>query len=140
MAETFPFRLIAPTGVVYEGPVEEVIAVGPLGEFGVLARHVNYITSILPCVVSLRLDNGSVDEFLVTGGLAEVTDGAMTLLADAATPVAAVDPVAAAPDVQTAEANLSQLSFYDPGYAEAERTLQLARTRAEIAHLRRALH
>ena len=140
MAETFPFRLIAPTGIVYEGPVEQVIAVGALGEFGVLANHVNYITSVLPCVVTLRLENGSIDEFLVTGGLAEVKDGAMTLLADEAIPAAAVDPVAAAPEVQAAEANLSQMSFYDPGYAEAQRNLQLARTRAEIAHLRRTLH
>jgi F-type H+-transporting ATPase subunit epsilon len=139
MAETFPFRLIAPTGIVYEGPVEQVIAVAPRGEFGVLANHVNYITSILPCVVTLQLENG-LDEFLVTGGLAEVREGSMTLLADEAIPVGAVDPVSAAPEVQSAQAHLSQMSFYDPGYAEAEHALQLARTRAEIAHLRRALH
>ena len=73
MAETFPFRLIAPTGIAYEGPVEQVIAVGALGEFGVLANHINYITSILPCVVTLELGDGSVTEYLVSGGLAEVT-------------------------------------------------------------------
>jgi F-type H+-transporting ATPase subunit epsilon len=140
MAETFPFHLIAPTGIVYEGPVEQVIAVSALGEFGVLANHVNYITSIAPCVVTLRLGDGSINEYLVTGGLAEVKDGAMTMLADEAMAVAAVDPVAAAPQVQAAEAKLSQLNFYDPGYAEAKQALELARTRAEIAHLRRALH
>lgn len=140
MADTFTFRLIAPTGVIYEGPVKQVIAVGALGEFGVLADHVNYITSIMPCVVTLQLNDGSANEYLVTGGLAEVKDGVMTLLADDATPVAAVDPVAAAPEVQGAEARLSQMSFYDPGYAEAEQALRLARTRAEITHLRRALH
>jgi F-type H+-transporting ATPase subunit epsilon len=140
MADNFPFRLIAPTGIIYEGPVEEVIAVGALGEFGVLANHVNYITSILPCVVTLRLSNASVNEYLVTGGLAEVKDGAMTMLADEAMPVAAVDSAAAVPEVQEAEMKLSQLSFYDPGYAEAEQALRLARTRAEIAQLRRALH
>jgi F-type H+-transporting ATPase subunit epsilon len=139
MAETFPFRLIAPTGIIYDGPVEQVIAVGALGEFGVLANHVNYITSIMPCVVTLRLGNGSATEYLVTGGLAEVKDGAMTLLADEAIPVAAVDPVSAAPEVRAAEDRFSQLSFYDPGYAEAERALKLARTRAEVAQLRRAL-
>jgi F-type H+-transporting ATPase subunit epsilon len=140
MAANFSFRLIAPTGIVYEGPVEQVIAVGPKGEFGVLAEHVNYITSILPCVVTLQLGNGSASEFLVTGGLAEVKDGSMTLLADEATPVGEVDPVAAAPEVQAAEEKLSHLSFYDPGYVEAERALQLARTRAEITNLRRALN
>jgi F-type H+-transporting ATPase subunit epsilon len=140
MAETFPFRLIAPAGIVYEGPVEQVIAVGALGEFGVLANHINYITSIMPCVVTLQLGDGSVNEYLVTAGLAEVNDGAMTMLADEAMPVAAVDPVAAAPELQEAEAKFAEMSFYDPGYAEAEQALNLVRTRAEIAHLRRALH
>jgi F-type H+-transporting ATPase subunit epsilon len=139
MAETFPFRLIAPTGIVYDGPVEQVIAVGATGEFGVLAEHVNYITSIMPCVVTLWLGDGSATEYLVTGGLAEVKDGAMTLLADEAMPVAAVDPVAAAPQVRAAEEKFSQMSFYDPGYSETEQSLKLARTRAEISQLRRAL-
>ncbi|HJU09523.1 MAG TPA: F0F1 ATP synthase subunit epsilon, partial [Candidatus Binataceae bacterium] len=103
-------------------------------------NHVNYITSIQPCVVTLRMGNGSVNEYLVTGGLAEVKDGEMTMLADDAMPVASVDPIAAAPEVRAAEEKLSQLSFYDPGYVEAERAAALARTRAEIAHRRRALH
>jgi F-type H+-transporting ATPase subunit epsilon len=140
MADTFSFRLIAPTGIVYDGPVEQVIAVGALGEFGVLANHVNYITSIRPCVVTLQLGAGSLNEYLVTGGLAEVKDGVMTMLADEAMPVTAVDPIAAVPEVQAAEASFAALSFYDPGYAEAEQALKLARTRAEIAHLRRTLH
>ncbi len=138
MAETFPFRLIAPTGIVYDGPVEQVIAVGAMGEFGVLAEHVNYITSIMPCVVTLRLGGGSASEYLVTGGLVEVKDGAMTLLADEAMPVAAVDPAAAVPEVRAAEEKFSHMSFYDPGYADAGQALKLARTRAEISHLRRA--
>jgi F-type H+-transporting ATPase subunit epsilon len=140
MAETFPFRLIAPTGIIYEGPVEQVVAIGALGEFGVLANHVNFITSIMPCVVTLRQGDGAVTEYLVTGGLAEVKDGAMTMLADEAMPIAAVDPVAAAPEVRAAEDKLAQMSFYDPAYAEAEQALKLARTRAEIEQLRRALH
>jgi len=138
MAETFPFRLIAPTGIIYDGLVEQVVAVGALGEFGVLAGHVNYITSVMPCVVTLHLGDRSAIEYLVTGGLAEVKDGAMTLLADEAMPVAAVDPVAASPEVRIAQEKFSQLSFYEPGYAEAERALKLARTRAEIVQLRRA--
>jgi F-type H+-transporting ATPase subunit epsilon len=140
MAETFSFRLIAPTGIIYEGPVEQVIAVGALGEFGVLANHVNYITSILPCVVTLRQSDGAASEYLVTGGLAEVMGGAMTMLADEAMPIAAVDPVAASSEVGAAEDKLSQMSFYDPGYAEAEQVLRLARTRAEINQLRRTIH
>ena len=140
MAETFPFRLIAPTGIVYEGPVEQAIAIGSLGEFGVLAGHIIYITAIMPGVLTLRLADASTTEYLLSGGLTEVKDGAMTVLALEALPVASVDPIAAAPEVQDAERKVAQMSFYDPGYAEAQQALRLARARAEISHMRRALH
>ena len=140
MAEEFPFRLVSPTGVIYDGLVEQATAVGALGEFGVLAHHTDYITSLIPGVLTLRLSNGSITEYLLSGGLAEVKDGSMTVLATEALPVAAVDPIAASPAVQAAEQKLSQMSFYDPGYQEALQELQLARARAEIQHLKRALH
>jgi F-type H+-transporting ATPase subunit epsilon len=140
MAETFLFKLVSPTGIVYEGPVEQATAVGALGEFGVLAGHTNYITSIEPGIITLRLGDGSFREYLLTGGLAEVKDGAMTVLANEALPLSAIDPAAAAPEVERAEARLSEMSFYEPGYQEAEQALRNARARAEIAHLSRTAH
>lgn len=139
MAETFPFRLVTPVGVLYEGQVEQATAVGALGEFGVLPHHTDYITSVIPGVLTLRTGDSAWTEYLVSGGLAEVKDGAMTVLALDAVPVAAVDPIAAAPEVQEAEMRLAQMSFYDPDYAEAEQSLRLARARAEIRQLRRAV-
>ena len=140
MAETFPFKLVSPTGIVYEGPVEQVIAVGAEGEFGVLPNHINFITALNPGVITLELGDGSTTEYLVYGGLAEVKDGVMTVLASEAVPIAAVDPVAAAPEVRATEEKLSHMSFYDPGYREAEEAVRVARARAEIGHLRRVLH
>jgi F-type H+-transporting ATPase subunit epsilon len=140
MAESFPFKLVSPTGIVYEGPVEQATAVGALGEFGVLPNHINFITALDPGLITLRLADGSTAEYLLSGGLAEVKDGAMTVLASDAVPLASVDPVAAAPEVQSAEAKLSHMSFYDPGYQEAEEALRLARARAEIRHLSRVVH
>jgi len=140
MAETFPFKLVSPIGIVYEGPVEQATAVGAVGEFGVLANHINFITALNPGVITLKLADGSMTEYLLTGGLAEVRDGVMTVLASEAIPVAAVDPVAAVPEVQAADQKLAQMSFYDPGYQEAEQALRTARARAEIASLRRAPH
>jgi F-type H+-transporting ATPase subunit epsilon len=139
MADAFPFKLVSPTGIVYEGPIEQATAIGANGEFGVLAGHINFITSITPGVITLKLADGSLTEYLLTGGLAEVKDGTMTVLAEA-TPLSAVDPVAAAPEVQAAEQKLAQMSFYDPGYQEAEQALRAARARAEVANLRRAPH
>ena len=140
MADTFPFKLVSPTGIVYEGPIEQATVVGANGEFGVLANHTDFITSVNPGVITLKLADSSSTEYLLTGGLAEVKDGVMTVLASEAIPVAAVDPIAAAPEVQAAEQTLSSMSFYDPGFQEAEQTLRAARARTEIANLRRTPH
>ena len=76
-----PFKLITPTGVLFDGPVAEVTAVNPIGEFGVLPQHINYITALVPCVVTVKLENGQYRLFVVSGGLVEVKDGVMTILA-----------------------------------------------------------
>jgi len=140
MADTFQFRLVTPTGIVFEGQIEQAIAVGPLGEFGVLAGHTDFITSLTPGMLTLRLTGGGSNEYLLTGGLAEVKDGAMSVLALEALDPASVDSAAAASDEQAAEDRLAQLSFYDAGYADAEQALQLARARHHISELSRVSH
>ncbi len=138
MAETFNFRLITPTGVLFDGAVEQVTAVGPLGEFGVLPMHTNFITSLAPGVITLRLGDASFNEFLLAGGLAEVKDGVMTALAVEAEAPGAVDRARAAVEATTAEHRLAAMSMFDPEYEEAEQALRLARARAQIEQLRRA--
>jgi len=82
MAETFSLELVTPTGIVYQGDVEEVTAWNPIGQFGVLAEHINFITSLVPGVVEIKLPDGVILYYVVSGGLAEVKDGKMTILAD----------------------------------------------------------
>ncbi|MGH7932485.1 MAG: ATP synthase F1 subunit epsilon [Candidatus Binataceae bacterium] len=140
MADTFTFKLVTPTGIVFDGAVEQATAVNPLGEFGVLATHTNYVTALVPGMLTLKLAEGNFNEFLLVGGLAEVKDGAMTVLALEAFAPGAVDSGAAAHEVRDAEEKVSQMSFYEPGYFEAENALKLARARAQIDQLRRAPH
>jgi F-type H+-transporting ATPase subunit epsilon len=139
MADTFDFKLITPTGIVYEGRVEQATMIGALGEFAVLAMHTDFITSLLPGVLTLKGSDG-MTEYLLSGGLAEVKDGAMTVLADDATPPTAVDSAAAAAEVTAAEAKLAQMSTFAPDYDAAMQALLLARSRANINQLRRASH
>jgi F-type H+-transporting ATPase subunit epsilon len=137
MADTFQFRLITPTGIAYEGPVQRATAIGALGQFAVLAAHTDYITSIEPGMLTLTLTGGATNEYLLSGGLAEVKDGAMVILALDAEPPASVDSIAAQPEVIAAEENLAHLSAYDPNYPDADHRLKLARARANVAHLHR---
>jgi len=140
MADTFQFKLVTPTGVLFDGAVEQVTAVGALGEFGVLPLHTNFITSLVPGILTLKLGEGSYLEFLLAGGLAEVKDGVMTILALEADPPDKVDSAAAAGTVAVAEDRLSQMSMFDPGYEDAAQALAVARVRAQVNHLLRAPH
>jgi F-type H+-transporting ATPase subunit epsilon len=137
MATTFAFKLVTPTGVLFDGQVEQVNAVNPLGEFGVLADHTNYITSLVPGLLSIRTADAQTLEYLVTGGLVEVKDGVMTALAQTAEPPEKVAP----PDeteLRNAEERLSQMSMFDSNYDEEKQSVMVLRTRHEVAESRRA--
>jgi F-type H+-transporting ATPase subunit epsilon len=136
MAATFPFRLVTPTGIVFEGDAAEVSAIGPLGEFGILPEHINFITSLVPGVLEARLPDGTAMHWVVSGGLAEVKDSVLTVLASSAESPERIDSAAAAAEVQQADEVFSNTSFYDPSYAAAQDTLKLAQARVEAANLK----
>jgi len=136
-ALSLTFKLITPTGPLFEGQVEEVTAVNPMGEFGVLPEHINYITAVVPCVVTVKLAGGDFRFFVVSGGLVEVKDGVMTLLAPTAQqPGELADSDIVSKDMLAAEEKMAQISFYEPGYDQAMRELQLARARERGVRLR----
>ncbi len=136
MASTFPFRLVTPTGIVFEGDAAEVSAIGPLGEFGILPEHINFITSLVPGVLEARLPDGTAMHWVVSGGLAEVKESVLTVLASSAESPERIDSAAAAAEVQQADEVFSNTSFYDPSYAAAQDALKLAQARVEAASLK----
>ena len=136
MAATFPFRLVTPTGIVFEGDAAEVSAIGPLGEFGILPEHINFITSLVPGVLEARLPDGTAMHWVVSGGLAEVKDSVLTVLASSAESPERIDKAAADAEVQQADEVFSNTSFYDPSYPAAQDALKLAQARVEAASLK----
>jgi F-type H+-transporting ATPase subunit epsilon len=133
--------LITPTGVVFDDVVQEVTANNPIGEFGVLPQHINYLTSLVPCVITVKLADGSYRLFVVSGGLAEVKDGVMTVLAPTAEPAEALmDGEVLSKNALAAEEKFQGVSFYEPGYENAEKALQLARARQRAAQSHTASH
>jgi ATP synthase F1 epsilon subunit len=134
-----PFKLITPTGVKFDAAVAEVTAVNPIGEFGVLPQHINYLTSLVPCVVTVKLEDGTYRLFVVSGGLAEVKDGVMTVLAPTAEDAELLmDGEVLSKNVLAAEERLQGVSFYEPGYENAVKAAQLARARQRAREARSA--
>ena len=133
MAPTFPVRLVTPTGVLFEGEAEMVIAVGPLGQFGVMADHINFVTSLVPCLLEIRGSGGDAERWVISGGIAEVKDGVMTVLANDTQAPSQVDLEAALLAEREADRKIATMSSYDPAYGDVDEALQLARVRIRVA-------
>lgn len=74
-------QVITPTRLIVDDTVEEVVAPGEMGEFGVLPGHVPFITTL--ATGELRYKKGTVEKkLIVEGGLAEVRDDKVTVLTD----------------------------------------------------------
>jgi F-type H+-transporting ATPase subunit epsilon len=140
MAETFALELVTPTGIAYRGEVEEVTAWNPIGQFGVLPNHINFITSLVPGVVEIKLPGGAMLYYVVSGGLAEVKDGKMTILADSAEEPATIDVAAVEIDLREVEGKITAISMYAEEFEITQHDLLLARARHRAATELRASH
>ena len=140
MAENFALELVTPTGIVYRGEVEEVTAWNPMGQFGVLSDHINFITSLVPGVVEIKLPGGAMLYYVVSGGLAEVKDGKMTILADSAEEPATIDVAGVEEFLREMEKEIAELSMYADEFETKQHDLMLARARHRAAVELRASH
>lgn len=74
-------QIITPTRLVVDERVDEVVAPGEVGEFGVLPGHVPFITVLTEG--ELKYKKGSHEKkIIVEGGIAEVRDDIVTVLTD----------------------------------------------------------
>jgi F-type H+-transporting ATPase subunit epsilon len=92
MAETLSFELVSPERLLISEQVEMVVVPGSEGDFGVLPRHSDLVSTVRPGVVSVYKDRaqGPSDQVFVTGGFAEVSPKGCTVLVDEAFPMSSV--------------------------------------------------
>lgn len=99
---TFPFELVSPERLVYSGQVTEVIVPGAEGEFGVLAGHAPFVSTLKPGVLVIKGD-GAPRKLFVRSGFAEANPKGLTILAETATPLADLHPEQLARMIKDAE-------------------------------------
>ena len=75
------FSLVAPERELYSGEVDQVIAPGTEGQFGVLAGHAPFMTTLAEGEV-IVLDGATRRIFGIRGGFADVTGDGLTILAE----------------------------------------------------------
>ena len=104
---TFHFDLVSPEKLAFSGEVDQVDVPGVEGDFGVLAGHAPVVAAIRPGILTVT-SGGTRQKIIVLGGLAEVSDKGLSVLADVATSLEDLDRAQFADTVAGMEANLAE--------------------------------
>ena len=102
---TFHFDLVSPEKLAFSGEVDQVDIPGVEGDFGVLAGHAPVIAAIRPGILTVSA-GGKHEQIIVLGGLAEVSENGLTVLADVATAIEELDRAKFADTISEMEAKL----------------------------------
>ena len=104
---TFHFDLVSPEKLAFSGEVDQVDIPGAEGDFGVLAGHAPVVAALRPGILTVTTGT-SKEKIIVLGGLAEVSEKGLTILADVATSLEELDRARFAETISEMEAKLSQ--------------------------------
>jgi F-type H+-transporting ATPase subunit epsilon len=104
---TFQFDLVSPEKLAFSGEVDQVDIPGVEGDFGVLAGHAPVVAAIRPGILTI-IAGGERQKVIVLGGIAEMSESGLTVLADVATSVEDLDRAQFAGTIADMEAKLSE--------------------------------
>ncbi|TFH30046.1 MAG: F0F1 ATP synthase subunit epsilon [Deltaproteobacteria bacterium] len=128
MASTIRLELVTPERLLLSSEVDEVVAPGYEGEFGVLPGHTQFLAILNIGMLWYRKD-GAVKKIALGGGFAEVTHERIVVMADTAERSDEIDLERARRARERAEARLKELTMDDETHAKARAALNRALVR-----------
>ena len=132
MADQLTLELATPTRLVITAQVDEVVAPGSEGYFGVLPGHAPFLATLGIGELMYRIGREEY-HVAVSGGFAEVRNDKVLVLADAAETPAQIDRARAERARDRAEVRLTGRSQEEIDYARATAALARALTRLQVA-------
>lgn len=139
MAEKLKLEVVTPKGAVVSQEVDIVTAPGYGGEFGVLANHAPFLSTIKTGVLTYK--TGAQEETLmVSGGFCEVSNNKLTFLVESAERGTDIDVERAMRAKERAEKRLAEAQAQKEKFdrTRAEAALQRALSRLKVAEKRKA--
>lgn len=109
---TFHFDLVSPEKLAFSGEVDQVDIPGTEGDFGVLAGHAPVVAGVRPGVLTI-IAGGTRQKVIVLGGLAEMSEKGLTVLAEVATDTADLDRAQFADTISEMEAKLAEKEGFE---------------------------
>jgi F-type H+-transporting ATPase subunit epsilon len=104
---TFHFDLVSPEKLAFSGEVDQVDIPGTEGDFGVLAGHAPVVAAVRPGILTVR-SGDTKDRIIVLGGVAEVSEKGLTVLANVATSIEELDRARFAETIAEMEGKLAE--------------------------------
>jgi len=132
MASTIKLELVTPERMLVSEDVDEVIAPGYEGEFGVLPEHTYYFAILSTGVLRYRKGN-EVKKIALGGGFAEVEPERVVVMADVAERAEDIDIERARRAHDRAEAALKEITLDEDTYLKAHAALRRAIIRMAAA-------
>ncbi len=129
MVEKIQLEVVTPSRLVVSEEVDEVVAPGELGEFGVLPGHVPFISLLVPGELKF-IRGGAEMKMIIWGGVAEVRDNRVSIITDNVEDSATIDTEAARREMEAIMDQLKDFSGSDKEFKELNRRLKLAQVRA----------
>lgn len=134
MAQQIHLEIVTPTGAVVDDSVDIVNAPGYGGDFGVLANHAPFLSTVKIGLLSYEKDSKR-ENMMISGGFCEVSNNKITFLVESAEYGSQIDVDRAMKAKERAERRLAQAAEHEDmvNRARAEAALQRALARLKIA-------
>ncbi|MEQ8404756.1 MAG: F0F1 ATP synthase subunit epsilon [Oceanicaulis sp.] len=133
MADKLHFDLVAPEARVFQGDVDMVVVPGSEGDFGVLAGHAPFMSTIRSGAIAIH-EGGQVTRTFIHGGFAEVTPAGLTILAEEAIDLSEIDPGEVERQLSEAREDLGQARDEAEEREVEDRIAKLEALMAAIRH------
>jgi F-type H+-transporting ATPase subunit epsilon len=132
VADRLSLEITTPTRLVVAETVDEVVAPGIEGYFGVLPGHAPFLTTLGVGIVTYRTGRDE-HQLAVAGGFAEVRNDKVIILADTAERPEEIDRARADRARERAERRLAGRTDEEVDYARCQAALARALTRLAVA-------
>ena len=136
---SFPFELVSPVRLVFSGDVEQVDVPGAEGDFGVLAGHAPFVSTLRPGVLTVH-ESGGTKRYFVREGFAEVNAKGLTVLAEPAVPADELDREALTSAIKDAEQLVSDAKDEEARWKALEAVERLKAAAAQVGQAPSTAH
>ena len=124
-------RIVTPEATSYDGPADLVVVPSHDGETAFLPRHAPFVGLLGAGEARFHVPDGGTHHFFLAGGVVQVVDNVVTVLADTVVPAAALDPAKAQAELDAAIARPAATT--DEQRAARAKAIEAARAKIRVA-------